>query len=355
MVAAHELRNSFPLDSALQTAHYPASMEEMVLPGVHSNVGGGYRPGEGARSPHYGSQLSLIPLRLMHERARAAGVPLRAFANLELESKKQDFAIDAEGAQRYAALVEHYSHYMSAVSWGGKDVGADMLTHKRLYYRWRFYVIRRNQEARNAGQATPDEAKLSANERDYRQEKTRLEKICQGKKKALDAAAQEQQNRETRLSNAYHYNSKYGIPLSPGLEDSVQSARKNSDQLRDDYLREQAKLDTLPSTGTLSNHLKVYDERLLADAEIIRMKRQANPKLRLRPHYQVLLEAYEDEFIHQRGLRDAKLIHFFDYYAHDSLADFATDLSLPSDPRVIYVGKDIKLRYAQSDTLEQTA
>ncbi len=51
MVAAHETRNSFPLDSALYQARpnffaWPAGCSEMIYPGVHSDVGGGYRPGE---------------------------------------------------------------------------------------------------------------------------------------------------------------------------------------------------------------------------------------------------------------------------------------------------------------------
>jgi Uncharacterized alpha/beta hydrolase domain (DUF2235) len=41
MVAAHEIRNSFPLDSALQGLQYPFNVREMVYPGAHSDVGGG--------------------------------------------------------------------------------------------------------------------------------------------------------------------------------------------------------------------------------------------------------------------------------------------------------------------------
>jgi hypothetical protein len=65
MVAAHEIRNSFPLDSVLQGARYPRNCREMVFPGAHSDVGGGYRQGEGARSPLPGSFLSLVALRAM--------------------------------------------------------------------------------------------------------------------------------------------------------------------------------------------------------------------------------------------------------------------------------------------------
>jgi uncharacterized protein (DUF2235 family) len=67
MVAAHEMRNSFPLDSCLRDDRYPDCVEEMVYPGGHSDVGGGYRPGESARSAEPGQMLSLIPLRAMHQ------------------------------------------------------------------------------------------------------------------------------------------------------------------------------------------------------------------------------------------------------------------------------------------------
>ncbi|MFY0583563.1 hypothetical protein ACN28S_63020 [Cystobacter fuscus] len=47
MIAAHEIRNSFPVDSVLQGNSYPKNCREMVYPGAHSDVGGGYRRGEG--------------------------------------------------------------------------------------------------------------------------------------------------------------------------------------------------------------------------------------------------------------------------------------------------------------------
>jgi hypothetical protein len=50
MVAAHEFRNSFPLDLVLNNGRYGDNCRESVYPGAHSNVGGGYRPGECAKS-----------------------------------------------------------------------------------------------------------------------------------------------------------------------------------------------------------------------------------------------------------------------------------------------------------------
>ena len=78
----------------------------------------------------------------------------------------------------------------------------------------------------------------------------------------------------------------------------------------------------------------------------------------LRPHYRVLLEAYEAEFIHKKGLSDQAIIQFFDEYIHDSLAGFGKDATLPSDPRVVYLGGDEKFAYASlaiSSSNEQIA
>ena len=55
--AAHEVRESFPLDTvrvavsskAATPSIYPASCTEVVYPGMHSDVGGGYAPGEQGR------------------------------------------------------------------------------------------------------------------------------------------------------------------------------------------------------------------------------------------------------------------------------------------------------------------
>lgn len=51
-----------------------------------------------------------------------------------------------------------------------------------------------------------------------------------------------------------------------------------------------------------------------------------------------------------KGLKGEKVIGFFDNYVHDSLAGFAKDATLPSDPRVVYLGDDEKYQYASSET-----
>ena len=82
MVAMHEQRLNFPLDRLLTGDVLPANCQEFVYPGVHSDVGGGYGPGDLgvaiAKDRDLGDSLKLsqIPLNHMFECAAAAGVPL---------------------------------------------------------------------------------------------------------------------------------------------------------------------------------------------------------------------------------------------------------------------------------------
>lgn len=82
MVAAHELRKNFPLDTLINGGKMPPHCQEFVYPGAHSDVGGGYAPGElgiSFDSDKYvadAKKLSQIPLNHMLACAIAAGAPL---------------------------------------------------------------------------------------------------------------------------------------------------------------------------------------------------------------------------------------------------------------------------------------
>jgi hypothetical protein len=92
--------------------------------------------------------------------------------------------------------------------------------------------------------------------------------------------------------------------------------------------------------------VNLYDDQLVEDARRLQAFAKKKGRDNLRPHYKALLEAYEAEFERRQGFRNEELIAFFDTYVHDSLAGFAKDATLPSDPRVIYIGGDKKLPYA---------
>ena len=119
LIAVHELRMNFPVTQI-------GGAEEVMMPGVHSDVGGGYGPGEQGKSRDgQKSLLSQIPLAFMYKAALAAGVPLVPFSKLK-ERDKEDFEIAPELAQSWEA-------YTAAL---GKD-GRLLKKHMELYYRWR--------------------------------------------------------------------------------------------------------------------------------------------------------------------------------------------------------------------------
>ncbi|MFM0053791.1 T6SS phospholipase effector Tle1-like catalytic domain-containing protein [Caballeronia grimmiae] len=107
----HEQRMSFPLDSIRKGDHYSGGYRvEVAYPGVHSDVGGGYGPGEqgkGCDSKGKGvdaRKLSQIPLHDMYIAALTHGVPLETGQKiLELKDRAADFAIDPAVVQAFNA------------------------------------------------------------------------------------------------------------------------------------------------------------------------------------------------------------------------------------------------------------
>lgn len=82
MVAMHELRNNFPLDSVTRNGRMPPNCREFAYPGAHSDVGGGYLPSALGISVGKDAiesdalKLAQIPLNHMFDCAVKAGVPL---------------------------------------------------------------------------------------------------------------------------------------------------------------------------------------------------------------------------------------------------------------------------------------
>jgi hypothetical protein len=105
LVAAHELRRSFPVDSISVGGVLPDGCQEIVVPGVHSDIGCGYCPSEQGRGldPKGSDMLARIPLLMMYQAARLNGVPLK----LELASDiaKERFALKPEAIVAFNAYI----------------------------------------------------------------------------------------------------------------------------------------------------------------------------------------------------------------------------------------------------------
>lgn len=121
-IAAHEQRMNFPVT----VLEGNPQVNQVYFPGVHSDVGGGYGPGESGKCRGGQSALlSQIPLVYMFREARAAAVPFTPFS--ELEPRNQ---IDFEVSQ---ALASAWDAYIAALG----NEGNLLMKHMELYYRWR--------------------------------------------------------------------------------------------------------------------------------------------------------------------------------------------------------------------------
>jgi hypothetical protein len=163
MVAAHEPRGSFPLDLI---DHTVGDREEIVYPGVHSDVGGGYGPAEQGRGQGDADKLSQVPLLDMYREARKAGVPLDIKGPGIAARSADAFRISAGLKQAFTAYVKTSENYYYAKENGTPGL---MRAHYGLYLRWRKQRLNnlRDQPGYKAAQAgyPQDAADLdSANE-----------------------------------------------------------------------------------------------------------------------------------------------------------------------------------------------
>ncbi len=135
LVSAHEVRGSFPLDKAVAS-----NCLELAYPGVHTDVGGAYQPGDQGRGcgadgePDDSNKLSQITLAKMYREAAAAGVPLNPQARGVTQRIKDSLKISSD-------LIKAYNDYVDAVNplirkRGGGTTGAAQVQYG-LYLRWR--------------------------------------------------------------------------------------------------------------------------------------------------------------------------------------------------------------------------
>jgi uncharacterized protein (DUF2235 family) len=93
-VAGHEVRACFPLDSVRVDGHYPGNAMEIMYPGAHSDVGGGYAPGDLGVSPVQDDFISMITGQHMYHEARKAGVPLLPLEQLRCPQFSQHLDLE---------------------------------------------------------------------------------------------------------------------------------------------------------------------------------------------------------------------------------------------------------------------
>ena len=126
-IALHEQRASFPLEAAV-------GRDNIGYPGMHSDVGGGYFPGEQGKSmPDWGDSphLSQIPLIDMHFAAIRGGVPMHTIEEIRAKPLlAKAFATDAR-------LVSAYNEWQKHQGVKSGDIRTFTEAHTRHYIRWR--------------------------------------------------------------------------------------------------------------------------------------------------------------------------------------------------------------------------
>ncbi|MFN3295677.1 T6SS phospholipase effector Tle1-like catalytic domain-containing protein [Caldimonas sp.] len=129
-VAGHEVRACFPLDSVRTGHQYPANAKEVMFPGGHSDVGGGYAPGELGVSPSLDRMMAILPGVRMYHEARRAGVPLLPWD--ELRKDEQD------GFSPSDMLIQDFNAYVRAMGFGPAPVEQLHRRHMGAYFHHRF-------------------------------------------------------------------------------------------------------------------------------------------------------------------------------------------------------------------------
>jgi hypothetical protein len=238
-----------------------------------------------------------------------------------------------------------YDSYLKAVG-SFTSLGEGLNKHMALYYAWRFRSIKRKLKG-----DTTEARLIRSQDEKFRRHEAALSKEVGGlQTKEMLAKLSMNALIEVQDIKASASEGSVALKVLAASETDVEGARNTYDAARDEHLKAKARKDGLPNMKNFQALLDMYDRRLLDDVAAIRPALPSPGNRRkmeeLRPHYKALIDAYENEFEKNNGLKDENVIRFFDNYVHDSLAGFGTDATLPSDPRVVYLGGDEKYKYA---------
>lgn len=333
LIAGHEWRNSFPVDSVISKGQPAPNMPEIVHAGAHSDVGGGYETREGGRGLSGGGQIGLVSLWQMYDAARQFGVPF-LLTNQFGDENKTDFGIDPANAGNFKTMVGLYTNYMRIVG-SGPNIGADLLAHAGMHFRWRFSTIRAR--LANPGK-TAQQQTITKNEAEFKKERDAIDKEIKDKEASYNRAQNKEALARDKRTNAL----RMGL-TRPELLVEVEQAKARVAIEKNALMEAKAKRTTKADDSKLLAVTEQYDKQLLSDARSIEAMQKNEPNLRLRPHYRRLLHAYQHEFVEARGALDPQVAELFNLYVHDSLAGFDHDGTRPSDPRIVFVGGEVRL------------
>lgn len=129
-VAGHEVRASFPLDSVRVNGVYPGNAKEVMYPGAHSDVGGGYSANDLGISPNNAAEIARIPGAQMYKEARLAGVPLINWEKM-MQPYRDDLSVDSKTAI-------DFNSYLDIAKLSSGPVESLHQQHMSLYLSYRY-------------------------------------------------------------------------------------------------------------------------------------------------------------------------------------------------------------------------
>ena len=285
MMAAHEARIRFPLDSTRIDAAYPDNTIEIWYPGVHSDVGGGYSPGFQGRH----NTVSRFALNEMFDIAFSAGVLFQRIDDLpgrvQDEFKKDD-----------PQLREAFNAYLQAVPVKSGPMELVQAAHMGMLHRWLKVRVTREQPS-DADTVLQDQKKTAKRARDNaRRQVNDMVNSAGGWDNAMYTLTPADQQRLAELQQEAAAQHKKMSAADSALDDLNQESRK--------YQR---------------------------DIQQILEKHRNGDALTLRER--TIKEAWENT-----SPLPAAVEKFFDLFAHESIAHFNFDSSRLSDWRTIYFG-----------------
>lgn len=170
-VALHEFRNNFPLDSICTNGIMPQHSHELIGIGSHSDIGGGYEPGEQGKGvilesdPDYPGTHRAVPDK-KGDRNKLSQLPLNLMLQVARESRKNHgadsdpwFYFSGE-EENSGNLVEEFdcnphlrtsaANYFSQCGvMPGLPVEQALREHNNLYLAWRYSVTERKNGFQN--------------------------------------------------------------------------------------------------------------------------------------------------------------------------------------------------------------
>lgn len=157
-VAGNELRFAFPVDSICVDGKLanPRTWKEIVYPGMHSDVGGGYEPS----SQTISNNFARIPLKDMLESAENSGVKIFNYENLKKEDPilfEDEFQIEEKTQQLFEAVQK-------AVGASTGEVKKDIINYMKLQYGAYGTLHRQRQQYLAQGNSKENPAYLSVSQ-----------------------------------------------------------------------------------------------------------------------------------------------------------------------------------------------